>query len=544
MVRKRHQFLMTVIAGVTIAGLVFLLIGCGAGLPKEIKNQARALPDAIKTGKSQVDKQRDKYVSLAKSSEFKAVEEFAVKENWIQKFQLAHDELDRAKGLYDKDLKPLISENKPELAQVVEQQITRIKKVIQDAEESARTPVLRFSKIREAIDNTASLHSRANKEAQQIYDIVDKIKTGSMSKALADFPDSSEKLNTRIAPLSALERQSRDYLIVVNDEFTKHSAGSNADYAAFSDATQGIFSNLEQAKILETKLTAEIAQLYSSYTKILKDMKEEYSVTIKRESWNENSDYSDPAFATFQRKVSPELYEVLTDDKMDAIASISAGFLGSSFSSNIGDLWEELSINPTEQWPGRGHNAASFWVEDSREVYFHKYMLEENGETRETGWEQVDASFYDANLEYLGMAILAKPYGMFEQDRLTQAAPPGMAYVGNSKYGEWKKDDTGNQFWSWYGKYALFSMLFNMRPSYYSHNSWNGWNNNYRNRQPFFDKTKDGFQKYGTSGTYVKQSPGLQSTNFAKSGGFKSQSPSVRGAGANLRGGGPNSKGK
>jgi len=535
---------MDIIAGVTIAGLVFILIGCGAGLPKEIKNQARALPDAIKTGKSQVDNHKDKYLSLIKSSEFKAVEEYALKENWVKKFQLAHDDLNRAKTLYDKELKPLVSKNKPELAQAVKHQIDRIKKILQDSEELARTPVLRFLKIRETIDNAASLYSRSKKDAEQIQDIADKIKTGPMSKAIADFPDLREKINTRVAPLSDIERQSRDHFSVVAAEFARHTAGSKVDYAVFTDSLQGISSGLVKAKTLEKKLTAEMAQLYSSYTKILKDMKEEYFVTIKRESWNENSDYSDPAFATFQREVSPELYEALTADNLDTIASITAGFLGSSFSSNIGSQWKELSINPTEQWPGRGHNAASFWVEDSKEAYFHKYMLEENGETRETDWKQVDASFYDANLEFLGMAILAKPYGMFEQDRLTQAAPPGMAYVGNSKYGEWKKDDTGNQFWSWYGKYALFSMLFNMRPSYYSYNSWNGWNNNYRNRQPYFGKTQNGSQQYGTSGTIIKQSPKFQTTNFAKSGGFKSQDSSVRGAGPGLRGGGPKSKGK
>ncbi len=542
MVRK--QFLMNFIAGLTIAGLVAILTGCGAGLPKELKNEAKSLHNAIKTGQSQVDKHKEKYLSLTKSSEFKAVEKFALKENWAQKFQLAHDELNRAKILYDKDLKPLVSKNKPELAQGVKQQITRIKKVLQYAEELARTPVSRFSKIKGAIDNAVSLHSQSKKDAEQIHGISDKMKTGPMAKAIADFPDLSEKINTRFAPLSKLERQSRDHLSVVADEFGRHSAGSIADYAAFADSVQALASGFEQAKTLETKLTGEMAQLYAGYTKILKDMKEEYFVTIKRESWNENSDYYDPKFATFQREVSPALYEALTADNIDTIAAITAGFTGSRFSSNIGDLWKELSIKPAEQWPGRGHNAASFSVEDSKEVYFHKYMLEENGATKETGWEQVDASFYDANLEYLGMAILAKPYGVFEQDRLTQAAPPGMAYVGNSKYGEWKKDNTGNQFWSWYGKYALFSMLFNSRPSYYSYNSWNGWNNNYRNRQPYFGKTQKGFQKYGTSGTIVKQSPGFQSTNFAKSGGFKSQTPSVRGAGANLRGGGPKSKGK
>ncbi len=540
----RKHLLVNLIAGLTIAGLVAILAGCGAGLPKELKKEAQAIPGAVKTGKSRVDNHKKQYETLAALSEFKAIEPFAVKENWTHKFQLAHDELTRAKTLYDKDLSPLVDKNKPELVPQVKQQIIRIKKVLQNAEDLSRYPMSRFSKIRDTIENAAGLHSRAKKDAEQIILIATGFKTGSMAKAIADFPDLTEKINTRFAPLSKLERESRDHLSVVTAQYNRHTAGSTADYAAFTDSVESLDSSLELAKTLEAKLTGEMAQLYSSYTKILKDMKEEYFVTIKRESWNENSDYYDPRFATFQRQVSPEAYETLTADNLDTIAAISAGFAGSRFSSQIGDLWKELSIKPTEQWQERGHNAASFWVENSREAYFHKYMLEENGDTRETDWEKVDASFYDANLEYLGMAILTKPYGVFEQDRLTQAAPPGMAYVGNSKYGEWKQDNTGNQFWSWYGKYAFFSSLFFFPPSYFHYNSWNSWNNNYRYQKPYFGKTQNGSRKYGTSGSYVRQSPKFQSTNFAKSGGFKSQATSVRGAGAGLRGGGPKSKGK
>ncbi|WP_300457631.1 hypothetical protein [Desulfobacula sp.] len=540
----RKHLLISVIAGLTFTVMVMMLAGCGEGLPKTLKNEAKAIPDTIKTVKSQVNKNKGKYQTLTDSPEFKAINPFALKENWPQKFQLAHDALKRAKDLYDKDLSPLISQNKPELVPQVKQQITRIKKILQDAEAFSLYPISRFSKIRKTIENAADLHARAKQEADHIRRMATQFKTGSMEKAMADFPDLTEKIKARVAPLTKLERQSRENLSVVEAEYSRHTAGSSADYAAFTDSAQALTSGLEQAGILEKTLTGDMAQLYSSYTKILKDMKEEYFVTIKRESWNENSDYYDPRFATFSREVSPEAYEALTAENLDTIATISAGFTGSKFSSTVGGLWKELAIKPTDQWPGRGHNAASFWVEDSREAYFHKYILEENGDTRETDWEQVDADFYDANLEYLGMAILAKPYGVFEQDRLIQATPPGMAYVGNSKYGEWQKDNTGNQFWSWYGKYALFSMLFNSRPSYFGYNSWNGWNNNYRNRQPYFGQTQNGARKYGTSGTYVKQSPKFQSTNFAKSGGLKSQTASVRGAGANLRGGGPKSKGK
>ncbi len=544
---KKH-FLMNSISGLIIAGLIlilsFTLAGCGGGLPKDLKNEAKSIPDTIKAGKSRVDEHKNKYTKLTKSSEFKAVEKFASKENWTQKFQLALDELTRAKTLYDKDLKPLVSKNKPELAPRVKQQIERIKKVISNADEVSRFPLTRFSKIRETIKNADRLQGLAKKNAEQIALVVSGLKKGAMEKANTDFPELSQKINNRFAPLTELDSQSQNNLNIVEQEYNNHKAKKNTDYAAFTDSSLALSSGLLLAKNLDTKIKREMGQLYTGYTKILKDMKEEYYVTIKRESWNENSDYYDPRFATFQREVTPEVYEALTAENLDTIAAVTAGFTGSRFKSNIGNVWNNLSINPTEQWPGRGHNAASFWVEDSREAYFHKYILEENGETRETDWEKVDASFYDANLEFLGMAILAKPYGVFEKDRLIQATPPGMAHVGNPEYGEWKKDNQGSSFWSWYGRYAFFSMLFSPRPSYYGYNSWNGWNNNYRNNRPYFGKTKTGSQKYGTYGSTVKQSPKFQSTNFAKSGGFKSQTASVRGAGANLRGGGPKSKGK
>ncbi|NWH03438.1 hypothetical protein [Desulfobacter latus] len=173
--------------------------------------------------------------------------------------------------------------------------------------------------------------------------------------------------------------------------------------------------------------------------------------------------------------------------------------------------------------------------------YFHKYLKEENGETSETGWEVVNASFYEQNLENLGMAILSKPYGEFEPD--FQAAPPGMAYVGNPEYGEWKQDESGNRFWSWYGKYAFFSHLFFFPPHYYSYGSWNRWNRDYRYKKPYYGQTQTG-RTFGSRGTRMKQSPRYQNSTFSKTGGFKTASASVRGRASGLRGGGPKSRGK
>lgn len=54
----------------------------------------------------------------------------------------------------------------------------------------------------------------------------------------------------------------------------------------------------------------------------------------------------------------------------------------------------------------------------------------------------------------------------------------GSEYVGNSNYGEWRTNSSGNSFWHWYGQYAFFSMMFGNRPVYYD--SWS------TNRRPSY----------------------------------------------------------
>ena len=47
----------------------------------------------------------------------------------------------------------------------------------------------------------------------------------------------------------------------------------------------------------------------------------------------------------------------------------------------------------------------------------------------------------------------------------------GSYLVGNPRYGEWRRDSSGQSFWAWYGQYALFRSLF-FGPSVYYYGSW------------------------------------------------------------------------
>jgi len=64
------------------------------------------------------------------------------------------------------------------------------------------------------------------------------------------------------------------------------------------------------------------------------------------------------------------------------------------------------------------------------------------------------------------------------EDSKAEGGAIGSEYVGNSNYGQWRVNSSGNSFWHWYGQYAFFSAMFrgpvyydtwsyNRRPSYY-----------------------------------------------------------------------------
>lgn len=522
-----------------LALLALFLTGCG-GLPKEVKEKAKAVPDYIKAGRAAVDKNKAAYESLTKTAEFSNFAGYAQKEQWTSKFDNAHKELDRANELYSSTLKPLLKTNKEELSLQVMQEIGRIKRIANDAKKLSKYPVERYNLLNKAVKDATLIHKKALSRVVRIENIVKKLNTDFTTKAKKDFPGVKDKVDAKYAPFLKIERDVLNQQEIVKQQYQIHQSGSGADYALFQDNADLIQQNLATTQKLEKQFKKEVHQLYKSYTKILKDMKTEFYLTVARESWDNDSDYNTSKIVKFTRQVSPEVYDAFNASPVETIAEIR---YYQSFSSPMRNEWNQLKIKPMANWP-YGHDAAVFWVDNSDEKYFHKYIMEENGNRKDTDWQQVKWGFYESSMGLLGMAVLTKPFGVFEEDRMTQASPPGMSYVGNPLYGEWQEDENGDRFWSWYGKYAFFSTLFFLPPTYYYYNSWRSWDMDYKYKKAYFGKTKKGRKKYGTYGAYVGRSPGFQNSRFARSGGLKTQAASVRGAGAKMRGGGPKAKGK
>lgn len=140
-------------------------------------------------------------------------------------------------------------------------------------------------------------------------------------------------------------------------------------------------------------------------------------------------------------------------------------------------------------------------MKTERGRYYHKYKVVEGGQARTTDWKDVPAATYQKHRDHLGMALESKPECVLPEDAVTVASPPGYAYVGNSRYGRWRQDGSGNRFWEWYGKYAFFRAVF--FPGYsrpIGYNSWNTWRGGYRSGRVYYGPRNE----WGSRGSYTR----------------------------------------
>jgi hypothetical protein len=139
--------------------------------------------------------------------------------------------------------------------------------------------------------------------------------------------------------------------------------------------------------------------------------------------------------------------------------------------------------------------------------YYHRYKLvfaEETGipdslvyRSEITDWYKVSKKEFQKYWNYLGMVLAAKTR---DGQEVKTPSPPGYQYVGNPQYGTWRRDERGNSFWEFYGKYAFFSQMFGMMGRPIFRNDFDDYRR-YRSRgEPYFGRNR----QYGTTGQYTK----------------------------------------
>ena len=140
--------------------------------------------------------------------------------------------------------------------------------------------------------------------------------------------------------------------------------------------------------------------------------------------------------------------------------------------------------------------------------YYHRYKVfygqkssgaeELEYQSTITKWYKINKKEYKKYANNLGMVLASKS----KDGKVSDAQhPPGYQYVGDQRYGQWRRDDRGGSFWEFYGKYAFFSHMFGMfsRPIY--RNDWNSYRSYRSSGRPYYGSNR----QYGTNGSYTKR---------------------------------------
>ncbi|MFT6123129.1 MAG: hypothetical protein ACJAWS_001122 [Oleiphilaceae bacterium] len=545
-----------------LAWLTIFILGLSAcsGLPDHLVKEAREIfPAKLKQQKQSNTVLKKDFNTSKSSSMWPFAEPYAKSEKWEQHFTDSDTEINAAESLYEKQIIPMIDDDQPEDAKAFQTLLTAFRKHLINSTKAAKIPSERLSFLVNTRNNAKQIFETATIQHSEILGIEVGF-TETAQQAIKDYSNKYSDITEKISTLMQKSAAATDVLNQVTIQYGFHTDDIKTDYATFGDQALALKGMLDDTLGYAKSTQAKLDELYKSYTKILADQRIDYYVHIGRATWCEGEYCGGGSTQKYPPiKVDSKVLEFF--DKQDQIANIGGSWGSRSFNLKIPRAyWDALKIDYRWNFP-RGDDSAEYWVESTSSKAFHKYIEIVNDKASEGAWKEVsDDSFWNQN-DNLGMAILTKPYGYYEEDILKEAQPAGMAMIqspvmvngaatGSNRHGEWRQNSSGQSFWHYYGMYSLMSNL--MGPSRYSYNDWNGYNRRDRGRGYYGSAGQWGTwgsQTYTNdryrNGDFAKRNPGA--VQRARSGNLNrknSGAGSIRTAGSATRGRGPSSGGK
>jgi hypothetical protein len=494
---------MTRLTAAAAALAAFTCVACG--LPAKTRADAEQAAAAIDAENADIARKDAAYRTFVASSAYAPYRIYAERERWAGQFDYARAKAAAAKTTYEQYVTPLLKKDDSRDDYPVEIQTSRINRLISEARAYSEIPQQR----REYVDRVARTYARLQQESRGNADAV-KAAVASMlaarDKARGAFPARDADIDKRVQPVQQLADEASLASQKVAFEAANASAGRAADFVVLGDNAQQLLRASSKIREDARTVDGQFESLSSSYSKALADMKATYFITVQRWAWDDDADYPNVHTYSYARKeLTGDTFDYFNSlpESLPYVAKYSSGWFSSNLQTNANvarDRWAALGIDPREAWWDSRDNTAEYGFTLSAD-YFHKYLITENGQTQEADWQKVDETMFESHVDDLGMDIVAKPYGTFEDEKITNPTPAGLAFVGNPQYGRWQTDDRGTSFWAWYGAYRLFGDLLGARgqPYGYRRDEWETWSTRYRG-QPYYGEDKDKRERYGTGG--------------------------------------------
>ncbi|MFT6732755.1 MAG: hypothetical protein ACJAS9_000937 [Polaribacter sp.] len=536
---------------------ISILSGC-EGLPDNLVEEVERMEGKQERLERFIAQRKNELSELSKHNDSEFLMHYSQSEDWTQYFSIASAQLDKARNLYNNEITPFYDKDDPKDSTSVFKLNKMHSEYMKNSNISTRYVNERIAFLIESRDNASLIQEKAKQHLFEISRLQDELLIES-KKAIANFPNKSVDLESRQSLINDLAKIVEESNSQLNNEYNKRSNSSNefVDYAIIGEQGQLIEKKLTEATKQQKETKNKISQLEKSYVKVLADQRIEYFLTITRASWCEGEYCGNGSETSYSPiKVDSTVFEYFDSSQVATLATIRRGWGSETLKINVKkDMWKALSLNERYRWD-RNHTDADYWIQKLYTKTFHKYVEIEDDQSKETGWQSVSETYFLKQYDNLGMAILTKPFGFYDEDAITDAQPVGMATIaepvlkdgvasGSNQYGEWRQSN-GLSFWHYYGMYHMYRGL--VGPSRYGYNDWNGYNSRHRGAS-YYGRNN----RWGTFGSSTYSNSRYQNSGFARANsstvysartGKRASSSSIRGASSSNRNRGPSSRGK
>ncbi|MFK5913800.1 MAG: hypothetical protein QM484_05455 [Woeseiaceae bacterium] len=531
------------------------LAGC-SGLPDNLTHEFKLMPKRLSDSAALMKTKKEAFDKLSSHSEWNFFSPYLESEKWQEKFLLASDEYNLAKTLFDTKIAPMADRNEPEDAPAFTLLVDEFKKHISASLVAANHADTRIGFLVDVRNTADKKYETAKRQYAKNLSLQRRF-TQKANKATKAYSHKKDDLTQRVEGLNKLVADGGSSYAALKTEYHKNTS---TNYARFGDAAVALAITTKNIVEYEAKHAKKVGELYRSYVKVLADQRVEYYVVIGRASWCAGEYCGSGNEANFPAvQVDAKVFEYFDTLNDGSVAKYRKSWGSEKLTIHVQqDKWNALRLNP-KAGMSRSHSYADYWIQQTYTKTFHKYIEIVNNETKEIPWAVVDEDSFWKNYDNLGMALLTKPYGYYEEDSLKDAQPVGMATVakpvmrngvatGSNQYGEWRRSN-GHSFFYYYGMYRLFGGFIG--PRRYSYNDWNGYSSRRRGYSYYGSNNQ-----YGTYGSRTYSNSRYRNSSYARrnpadvrsaaSGVSRSSrsNPSVRGAGSSSRSRGPSGGGK
>jgi hypothetical protein len=494
-----------------LAAVALAVCVCAAcGLSSNVRAEAARTSALIDTQNADIARKEATYRTFVASSAYVPYRLYAERAAWAAQFDHARVKTAAARNTYQRYVTPLLQRNDRRDEPAIAVQTASIARLISEARAYADLPQRRRGFIDEISGSYTRLSRDSNDNAAAAKADMAALMT-LRDQARSAFPTRAADIDRRVQPVQQLADALSRANQKVSFEAANASAGRSPDFVVLGDNARLVWSNASKIREGSRAVGEQLKSLSTSYSKALADMKSVYYIAVQRWAWNESADSPPVHTYTYARhELTGEAFDYFNalPDSLPYVAKLNITWTGPNLQTHpsvVPAQWASLGITPTEAWINRDDTAEYGFTLSGD--YWHKYLVTEKGRTEETDWQKVDEAMFENHVDDLGMDLVAKPLGAFDDEKIANPTPAGLAFVGNPEYGRWQNGDHGTSFWVWYGQYRLLSDLLGARgqPYWYRRDEWDTWSTRYRG-QPYYGEDKDKQERYGTGGYVVGSS--------------------------------------